>query len=386
MAIDYMTALRASRLSREQQNRARLAGRSLSSVEAAAPYEAAAETASTRTRDSRTLNLQQQQLGLQQQNLAQQKELESARLSQQQGQFLASNLLERERMQASMEAERNRLAEQRRQADMEKDAADKSTTLGWIKTGIEAPLSAYAGYKALGELGIIGKSAGIKGAGELGAQAGAKYAGWGSGGSIPVTTTGFEGVGALGAEKGAEYAGWGSAGAGTMGAGAGAGAGASTGALSGAEAAGYGGISGVGGSGATPAAGTGLGAVAGAAAVVALPVLTMYFNRSASRKSKHAFEDYMENLKTANPAAYEAYMSKAAWVNQYNQGWANWDDMNRRPGEFYDPSTNLPSYGGIPDVPGFLTSSSRLRAPYSGTSRKEYEAYVLNPSNWTNVR
>ena len=293
MATDFMTALRASRLSREMQNRARLAGRSLSATEAAAPYEAAAQTASQRTQQRQTYALQQQQLGLQGQSLAQQKELETARLGQQQGQFEASNLLERDRLQAQMEANQKSLEEQKRITDAEMAAAKKAGTMNWVQTGIEAPFSAYRGYQLLKDLWPSGASTGggmeaaaagadavtpsMFGAGELGGEI------------IPTAYNPSIGVGAGGVGAGAlGGATWESAAA--TGAGYGGDLAASFGAAGTAEAGGAGAAGGTAGAGA--GAGAGLSAYTGPLAVVSLPVMTWAFNQSAKRKRKHAREDW----------------------------------------------------------------------------------------------
>ena len=322
MATDFMTALRASRLSREMQNRARLAGRSLSATEAAAPYEAAAQTASQRTQQRQTYALQQQQLGLQGQSLAQQKELETARLGQQQGQFEASNLLERDRLQAQMEANQKSLEEQKRITDAEMAAAKKAGTMNWVQTGIEAPFSAYRGYQLLKDLWPSGASTGggmeaaaagadavtpsMFGAGELGGEI------------IPTAYNPSIGMGAeagLGALGGAT---WESAAA--TGAGYGGDLAASFGAAGTAEAGGAGAAGGTAGAG----AGAGIGAYTGPLAVVSLPVMTWAFNQSAKRKRKHAREDW------ENSEEGKAYSDVS---DQRALGWTQNTFLNMSPAE-----------------------------------------------------
>lgn len=303
MAIDFMTALRASRLSREIANRARLAGRGVSPSEASAPYEAAAQTASARTQQRQNYALQQQQIGLQGQSLAQQKELTQAQLAQQQGQFTASNLLERDRLQAQMEANEASLTEQKRVTDAEMAAAKKAGKMNWIQTGIEAPFTAYRGYQILKDLWPSG-----------GGFGGAEAAMTGTGDIAPTLTGGMDTAPfAMGTETPSVF------GAGELGeiipsayspsvGGAGASAAAYTGGMTAGEAelagigaqAGMAGESAVGGG----AAGAGLaegGAAAfpttaagwlGPIATVAMPVIGALTSMAGRRKTQHAQEDW----------------------------------------------------------------------------------------------
>jgi hypothetical protein len=125
MATDFMTALRSR--AREQERRARLSGRPQTSVEAAAPYVAMAETASERNARAKALSLQESAQ-------AQENTQFGEKLAAQKEEFAQTQQLEQERLAEQKRAEEARMSLANAQYQSELEAARRAEELNHRST------------------------------------------------------------------------------------------------------------------------------------------------------------------------------------------------------------------------------------------------------------
>ena len=137
---DTLRASTLSRYSRIKERQARLRGRPLTKAEAAAPYEALAETAGTRLTQRKTLDLQEQ-------GLVQEKEMLGEKLKAEKELQAEQLKVERERLAEMKRAEEARLAEQKAARKAEMAAAQSAEKR-------EKKASAFSGAIAGATLGF----------------------------------------------------------------------------------------------------------------------------------------------------------------------------------------------------------------------------------------
>ena len=143
-----------SRFSKIKERQARLSGRPLTLTEAAAPYEALAETAASRLATGKGLELEEQKIATQAsqfgQTLAQTKS-EEARRSEE---FDLKQILERERLAEMKRAEKARLREMTADREAQMAAAESAGTRETWATAIGTGYGVYTIGKDLGWWGV----------------------------------------------------------------------------------------------------------------------------------------------------------------------------------------------------------------------------------------